>query len=322
MKTGLLKGIFGVTFLVGAGAVMAGPLNRADIPGEPAWVLHLDWDALRPTVLGQFVLTEMEKPEAKAKLSVFESLFSFDPRKQLHGMTLYSSGKGSEDGVLLLYADFDPERLTTLAKAAKEYQGKKHNQHMIHSWVDTQRDAKKEGGRRTYGAIHGGRVIFGQRWSRVGEALDVLDRTSPSLASSGSFAQLGAPGTANFLEAAARKLELGSSDPNAAVFRLSKVIRLQAGEAQRQLTATLNLETNDEETAKLIASIAQGLVSLVKLQRGKAETAKLIDAVTLKQNGQGVIATLNLPAEELVTILKAESARKASKAAAEDSESQ
>src|ERR1039458_5780763 len=124
----------------------AGPkllgLQRADVAGEPAWVLHLDCDSLRPTALGQYLLAEMEKPEAQAKFDAFQTIFNFDLRKQLHGLTLYSTGKVPEDGVLLVYADFDPSRLVTMAKAAQGYQSTTFKQHVIHNWVDEKKKAK------------------------------------------------------------------------------------------------------------------------------------------------------------------------------------
>ena len=96
---------------------------------DPTWVLHLDCDALRPTAIGQFLLAEMEKPEAQAKFAAFQSIFNFDPRKQLHGLTLYSTGKAPEDGVLLVYGDFDADRLVTLAKAGEGLSETTYKQH-------------------------------------------------------------------------------------------------------------------------------------------------------------------------------------------------
>src|SRR5215204_1383078 len=106
------------TIALAVSSAQGSPLQHADLPAEPAWLLHLDCDNLRQTVTGRFLLTEMEKPELKAKLEIFQSLFSFDPRHALHGLTLYGAGKAPEDGVLLLYADFEPAKLETLAKAA------------------------------------------------------------------------------------------------------------------------------------------------------------------------------------------------------------
>ena len=100
-------------------AVSASPVKRADLPAQPGFVLHLDCDALRPTAIGKFLLAEMSKPEADNKFAAFQSMFSFDPRSALHGLTLYSAGSSPEDGVLVVYADFDAGRLVTMAPSVK-----------------------------------------------------------------------------------------------------------------------------------------------------------------------------------------------------------
>lgn len=296
--------------------LLAAPLQRTDVPGEPAWVLHLDCDNLRSTAIGQFILTEMEKPEAKAKLAAFQSIFNFDLRKQLHGLTLYSTGKSPQDGVLLVQADFDAERLLTLAKAAREYQSTEYKGHTIHNWIDDNRKAKAGVKPRVYATIHGGRVvIFGQQEPRVAQALDVLDRAAPNLASSGQFPQLGASGSTDFMQGAARKLDLPESDPNTAMLRLAKSGRVNVGEAQGQLKATLQLDAKDSEVAGQMAAVGQGLLALMRLQQNNPGSVKLAEALNLRQEGASVVTALAVPTPEAIEFLKAQAILKAQKKA-------
>ena len=320
MNTNLLKpALCACGLLAAAATALSAPLQRADVPAEPAWVLHLDCDGLRPTAIGLFLLAEMEKPEAQAKLAAFQTIFNFDLRKQLHGLTLYSTGKAPEDGVLLVYADFEPARLITLAKAAKDYQSTTYKQHTIHNWIDDKKKARNGVKPRVYAAIQGGRiVIFAQQEARVAQALDVLDQAVPNLAGNTVFAQLGAGGSTGFIQAAARKLDLPDSTPNAAMFRLAKGARLQVGEAQGQLKATLNLEAGDEEVARQMASVGQGLVALMKLQKDNPGSVKLAEALSLKQDGAGVVAALAVSTDEAIEMMKADAARKAQKKAEKD----
>ncbi len=295
---------------------LALPLQRADIAAQPTWVAHVDFDGLRPTAVGQFIQSEMQKPEAQAKLAAFQALFSFDLRTQLHGVSLYSTGTSPQEGVMVLYADFDPARLVTLAAAAKDSQSTSYRQRTIYNWIDENRkNTRKARPHRVYAAIAGARVVFGQREQTVREALDVLDGAAPSLASTHAFPQLGAVGDTSFVEAAARKMNLPDSDPNAAILRLSKLVRLQVNGAHQRLAATLTLEANDEEVAGHIGSIAQGLLALMKLQSGKPEAAKLAEALTLRKDGAQVIISLTLPDAEAVELLKADAARKAQRRA-------
>jgi hypothetical protein len=317
MIANLLKTALCVCGLVAAGLpAWAGPLQRADVAADPAWVLHLDCDSLRPTAIGQYLLAEMEKPEAQAKFTVFQTIFNFDPRKQLHGLTLYSTGKVPKDGVLLVYGDFDPDRLITMVKGAQDYQATPYKQHVIHNWIDEKKKAVEGVKPRVFAAIQGGHiVVISQQEARVAQALDVLDRAAPNLAGSGLFAQLGANGSSSIIQAAARKLDLPDSTPNAAIFRLAKAAHLQVSEGQGQVRATLNLETSDPEVAQQMALVGQGLVALMKLQRDNPGALKLAEALALKQDGTGVVATLAIPTDEVVGLMKADAARKAKKKA-------
>ena len=317
MNMNLLKPVLCAGGLVAAAVTApSAPLQRADVPAEPIWVLHVDCDALRPTAIGQYLLSQMEKPEAQAKFSAFQTIFNFDPRKQLHGLTLYSVGKAPEDGVLLVYADFDPERLVTLAKGAKDYHSSMYEQHTIHNWIDDKKKAKDGVKPRVYAAIQGRRiVVFSQQEARVAQALDVLDRTAPNLAGSGLFPHLGASGGTSFLQAAARKLDLPDSAPNAALFRLARSVRMEVGETQGQLRATLSLVAENEEVAKQMGSVGQGLIALMKLQKDNPGSVKLAESLSLKQDEANVVASLTVPAADAIDLMKADAARKARKQA-------
>jgi hypothetical protein len=61
--------------------------------------------------------------------------------------------------------------------------------------------------------------------------------------------------------------------------------------------------------------IGQGLVALMKLQRFNPGSARLAEALSLKQEGAGVVATLAMPATEAIELMKADAARKAQKKA-------
>jgi hypothetical protein len=319
MKPNLWKLTFCAFAVFASGLIAhADSLQRSDVMADPAWLLHLDCDGLRPTTIGQYVLSEMDKPEAKAKLAAFQSIFNFDLRNQLHGITLYGSSQKPEDAVLMVYADFDPDRLVTLAKAAKQYQSNPHNQHVIYNWIDEKKKGELGAQPRVYAAIQGNRVVFGQREDRVAGALDVLDGVTPSLAAGSAFAGLGVPGNAHFVEAAARKMDLPDSDPNATILKLSKSLQLVMSEKQQQFQGALTLVADSDEVAGHIFSIAQGLVALTKFQTNKPESLKLANAMVITQNGSSVLGNLVLPASDVVEMMKADAARKAAARAAKE----
>jgi hypothetical protein len=299
---------------LGASA-FAAPLQRADVRANSAFVVHVDCDAFRSTAVGQYILGEMAKPENKAKISVLQSLVGVDIATQLHGLTLYncgSSGADAKEGVLIVYADFDADKLSNLAQAAKNPQSTKHHGVTIRSWTSEKKSEEDGSEMRVYGAIKGNRVILGRQESAIANALDVLEGGA-SLAGSKNFPQLGAADSPKCIQAAAHHFELpGGDDAHAALVKLAQGMRLDIGESEGKVKATLALEAKDDDVAQQMNAVAQGLLALGKLQN-KPETAKLVNALSVKQDNTWVVANLNVDADDVVEAIKAKAAHKAEK---------
>jgi len=310
MNDKFFKALVSSSLILTGLCVWAAPIQQSDIPAAPYWVLHLDCDKVRPTSIGQFLLSELEKPEAQNKFAAFTAIFNFDPRKQLHGLTLYSAGDKPDEAVLLVYADVDPARLETLAKGTQDYRNVPYKQFVIHNWKDDKKPSKRGAERRVYAAVYGNKIVaFGQKESQVASALDVLSRQAPGLDSVKLW-----PFPANqtdFLQAFARKMEMAENDPSAAIFKLSKMVRLQVGESAGNAKAILTLSADNEEIASHLTSIANGLVALMKFQKGKPENARIAEAMSLKQDSADLVVNLTLPVGSVIEMFKADAARKA-----------
>lgn len=297
--------------LLAAGSVTAGPVLRSDLPAEPAWVIHLDVDAFRASSFGKLIAGELEKPEPARKLSAFKDALGFDPSTQLHAISVYGLGNKREEGVLVVYGDFDAGRLETLVKAAKEYQSSKHRSRIIHSWIDDRKKTADAEPKRVFGAIAGNRLVFAPTSELVASALDVVDGFSANMGGTKTFASLGQPAEGSFLQAIGRKLDVGEGNPNAALVRLSQETRLEAFESAGKITASLNLSAKDEEVAGHMNSIAQGLLALIKMQTDKPEQRKLAEGLVVKQEGSSVNAVLSMPSADLIALLKAKAEKTA-----------
>jgi hypothetical protein len=291
--------------VLAATGVLAGPLQRTDLPVEPAWAVHLDIDAFRSSSIGQVVAQELRKPAVENKMEAFKAMFNFDPRTALHGISVYAVENKPDDGVIVVYADFDAQRLEALVKGAKQYQSSAHRSRTLHSWIDEKQSADGVVTRRMYSAVAGQRLLFAQREDRLASALDVLDGFTGNLSTSPLFPQLGAPSQAVFFQAAGRKLDLPTSNPNAALVKLSQEMRLEVAESAGAVNATMNLLAKDEEVAGHLNSIAQGLLALMKMQTDKPERVKLAESMAIKLDGSVVTGTLSLPSADFLRLLKA-----------------
>jgi len=303
MKIKAWLGVAGGCLLLAIAAV-AGSLQPSNVMSDPVWVVHLDLDSLRQTSIGRQLLVELDKPEAQKKLEAFQSVFNLDPRKDLHGVTLYSATKSEPDGVALAYGDFDSERLLTLVQANQDYEVTAHGTNKIHSWIDEKKKSR-DGDQRTFGAIHGGKVlILGRKESRIAEALDVLNGKQQNLSTNKTFAQLGAGGTGAFLTGGARALELPGNDLGAAVLNQAKLVLLNARETQDQAELKLTVETANAETAKQVGDVCRGLVAVLTLQTDKPEAVKLAKAIAVDQNVSAVLVKFTMPTGDLIDLIK------------------
>ena len=298
--------------LAGIPAAHSAPLRRADVIANPVWVLHVDVDGLRSTTVGNYIFSELAKPEAQKKMAAFQAVFNFDPTRDGHGITFYSTSKAEEDGVLLIYADFDATRLNVLAEAAKEHTSTNHGSYTIHSWLDEKKPVTNGVKPRVYAAIHGKMVVFARRQAHVVDALDVLDGAKPNLSASPQFAKLDRASV--FVQGAARKPELPSSDPNSAVLKQSNMATLLVGETQGSIRADLVLDTDTADVATQIETIGKGLVGLMSFQKDKPDSQKLAQFLSVKSDGASVTLHLAMPADQAVEMIKADQARKAAAA--------
>lgn len=290
----------------------AEPIQRNAVISEPAWVLHVDVDALRPTSVGKQILRELDKPEEQARFALYKVLLSFDPRKSLHGVTLYGASAAPDDGVALIYADFDAAHLTRMAGMAEDSRSTTNRQHVIYSWIDAKRREKEGGEPRTYAAIYGKTVvIFGQKEQRVAATLNALDGINPGLDINEWFPKSAVAGGTSVIQGAARKLDLKGSEPHAEVLKQAKGIFLNVAEQEGRIVATLGLETVSIETGKNIATVARGLVALLALQQDKPEAIQLARGLTVTEEGVRAIINLSLSADEVVKVMQAKAAQKA-----------
>jgi len=293
----LMKRFF--VMLAFAPALVAAPFDPKDVAAKPAVLAHVDFDALIGSSIGKSILND---PDAQSKLATVAALFDFDLRKQLHGATVYTTEDHPKDGVLIVYADFDADRLIALAKAAKGSECLTNGSHVIYSWLD---DKKKheDDPKRVYGAISGHRVIFGQDESTLADALDVMEGKGDSFSAKDAFPPAD-EGESTIAEAAVLKFPFDVTDQNAAIFKMSKSVRLKVGEVPGSFHARVQFEAADSDTATQIAAIAQGLDAILKLQKSDTNLLELANSVAIKQNGSTVAVSVSLPTSDVLNAVK------------------
>ncbi|HTA30200.1 MAG TPA: hypothetical protein VK731_06930 [Candidatus Cybelea sp.] len=288
-------------WIAAAGGAAGAPLKCTDVGAEPARLLHIDFDAMREAYVGKYFLYQLDKPEMHSNMVAFQSIFSFDPREQLHGMTIYTASSTPNDNVVITYADFEPGHLVKLIASGEAAFAVTNNQHVIYSWIDK----NKKSGARNYAAILDGRLIAGNAQQSVIDALAVVDGSAPSFSPQKAAREFDTPGATNFVLACAQNLEFLESDSKMALLKSSKRVKLQASESDEVLKATLTVDAGDEQTARQMSLVAQSLITALSLQKENPRAAKLAGGMTVQLEATGFRVDIAVSSEDAMAALKA-----------------
>ncbi len=287
--------------MAGAAAGFASPVNPKDIAADSVTMVHLDWDAISASAVGQSVLSEPALQDALAEVG---ARFDADLGKQLHGITFYTTAGHSNEGVMLIAADFEPDKLLAKAEDLNDFHGVTNGSRVIYSWLDEKWKRREGGTARAYGAISGHYIVCGQSEARLADALDVLE--GPERAVEAAKEPLYTkPGEHILLEAVVLKVDVPKAQGPAAFLQMCKSAYLKVSEANDNTTATLHLETADDDTAAKLNSMVQGLMAMLKMQGGGDTNAtKLANSITITKDGLAVGVTLSMPSSDMIDLMK------------------
>ncbi|HEX3719339.1 MAG TPA: hypothetical protein VH595_15390 [Verrucomicrobiae bacterium] len=286
-------------------SVAAAPLKRADVPANPVWLFHIDCDALRQTYLGRYLLYQVSKPAMHSNLVAFESLFSFDYRTQLHGVTVYTERPFRTNDMAIIYADIVPDHMAGRLKDSQRAEATTAGQHTVYRWRDQSNPNTTD-----YAVIQRNCVITAQDTASMAAALAAMDGTAPNFLASKALRELPAAGDATFLQATARNFDFVGAEPHAALLKLAKWAALRANETNERLDAVLTIELGDEYTATEMSLVARGLIAQLSLQTDNPKAAALASSISIKRSGNILTATLSAPSADLIAALKVYTAKR------------
>ena len=106
-----------------AATSLAGPLNKQQIASGAKWLLHGDMEGLMASKVGQKIQQEAQKPGAAQILEGIKTIYGINPLTDIKSVTLYGMKVGSDDGVALIRANVDREKLVNLLKLNPDYKG-------------------------------------------------------------------------------------------------------------------------------------------------------------------------------------------------------
>ena len=269
----------------------AEPLDVKKVAADAKWVVHVDVDAMRDSVVlnkAYKKCMEMHK-EAAERMDKLPGMIGMDPRKDLHGITVYGKDLDKRKGVLILHADVNQELLKEKAAKAPDHKVAKCGDYEVHSWT-----MKCHKGTQTVnGAFFKPNVmVFASSQDAVEAALAVLAGKSPAITGEDSpLARRTLPGSMFIARAVA-------VDPKTRcpVLKQADSYRIALGENDGKSFYRAQLNMKSTEAVAQVKAITEGFRAILSLNKGMdADVLKLVDG--LKVAGEGKTLSISWSAK-------------------------
>jgi len=302
-----------------AGTLRAEPLDLEQVAADAKWVAQVDFDAARASsVLHNAIEHLMQKhPDAKEHLAAVREIWKFDPRADLHGVTIYGTQIKKDTGAAIVHAKVDQQLLLEKARKAHEHQASDYGKYELHTWKH-KHPKGPEHGRMMTGVFYKPDVIVFGSLDEVKAALDVLDGAKPNLAGKDSPLAGAVPQGAILVARAVglAEAELPCKSP---LIRQMDSFALAVGENQDESFFEGKLTVKRTELAQQIMAVVEGVRAMSALAHGgDAEAMKIINALKVSAGDKSVGVEWRAPAkkvwEHLRKMGEMEEGRKARKA--------
>lgn len=288
-----------------AGLAQAVPFDAKDVSADVKWGAHVDVDALMASSSMKKVHEQImkEHPDAESALAMFRTLWRFDPRTDLHGVTVYGTELKKNTGVAIIRAKVDQKLLLDMVKLAPEYKPSTYGKYEIHTWL--------HGKKRENAAFFKPDVmVFGQSLDELKAALDVLDGTKPNFtAKTQEHAMEIPPGT--ILTVGVHGMSEADLPCKSPLLKQADSALFFVGEHEGNAFIRGGLKVKQDEIAEKIESVVKGVLAFASLARiDDAEALKLIDAVKVRRSDKAVSIDAQAPVDAVWAQIQKEHARK------------
>ncbi len=289
-----------VALMLAFGAVLrAEPLDRGQVAAGAKWLAHIDFDAVKSSVVAEKLLGEwLDRSETKEHLEEVRKAIGTDLQQDLHSVTFYSRSFARYSGVVIVRAKVDRKRLLAYVEKLPDYGTTAHGGHELFTWTQNEGKPYEHA---TTGCFHRPDVmVFSRDAGDVKAALDVLDGKSAVLG--GSDSQLDAPpppGTV--MQAGAVDLAEAELPFKSPVVRQTKLLTIAVGEHRREVFARAKLTAQSAQTAGQLETVLSGFLAMAKLKFGEDEDAlAFVEAIEVTSDEKTVTVQWRGPVEKVL----------------------
>lgn len=275
-----------------AGSATAKSLDLSQVADDANWLMHLDFDSSRASPIGSFILDKInDNEEAAERLEEMKTAFGIDI-EGFSNLTMFGNGE-REKGIAIMAGGMDVDKLLGFAQLNENLKTSKKGNHDIHS-IDG-------GGRHSvaFATLKGNVIVGGPDANYVSRGIKLVRGKAASRAPIGLLDELRKivpnPGMIAFLDVA-KAAEFHDLDKRGQEFvKKANSAGVVVGQADGELRMAAIVKTNDEETAKQIEDMANGMIAMSALgKESNPHLAKLLESHSVKRAGNTVTLQVGL----------------------------
>lgn len=307
--------VAGAGLIVCAGSAIAGPPVEKHIDPAAGWIVHLDLDAVHDTEIGAFLMDAIAD-ETNDFEDIREVMPNFWPGPDggMFGLTLYGSsldienGDGAKDLCAILYGDDQISKWGSMLEAIALHEGVEDEVKFRRVRGHDAWSFPVDDGRAYAGLVEKGHKVA---WvvafdsGTLDDALSLFDEGNggTDLMPRGGWRD----GTIAYVST--NTLDgLDVDDQASRVLGDARSLRVRIGEDKGDAFLQAALDTGDDEKARSIMSIAQGLIAIGNLAAAEDEELQAVmrvaQGVRLDTNGSTVYLELTHDAEDVIGFLE------------------
>lgn len=277
--------------------VFARDFNHTQVPAKSQLYMHFDADAFKRSQLGKFILDHVGK-EAE-KIDAFALLTQFDPRKDLHGITVSGVVVGNEPlGTVLVTGNYKKPQLIALLETSSTV--KKEQVGGVEILTLSNEIEGEQDNNQSFGSFFDkNHILLSNDRKELLNAIKVLAKKAPSLKVNRLKKDAAEKGDYYFSGFLQMK---GITVPPEANFMENVVtVETSVGENKNNFLVSLQMVTANEEAADQLQLIMQGFVALAHLslinneEPGVKEAKEILGKINFTAKKNIVFINLSYP---------------------------
>jgi len=280
---------------------LGGDIDRRAIPGDTKWVVHIDFETLAKTQMGQALYESATRQEPNAE-AIADSI-GFVPLQDLHSITVFDSHYGPSAGVALIRGRVEGEKLVTLLQTLAACREIDHLGKTVYGFTYPALGRWDE----RFGCLVGDDgVLLAQSLDALTAVLDVLEQRSAAIGDD-QLVELAAPAGKAFLRAYTSEMPaIRQSSSQAAMLQRVKSGYFEVGESDGNLNATAKMTAISADDAVQIRMFIDGLVSFGRMSMSTSQSSSqpvwvsMLKDISVKDEKETVTISLSTPVENIL----------------------